>query len=160
MFKGYTGKLFYSPDNQLLIDRDFLILKKTTDIVEDKIYYITSHEQDITVPVSLKLEIIEDIRHLQINKDPVYAYFDMDKLRFPLAIRKWKLGDRFIPLGMKGSKLVSDYLVDQKVDRFEKENVFVLESDGKIAWIIGYRISHEFRITAKTKQAIVIKIRN
>lgn len=160
MMNGLTGKLFYSQEHQLLIDRDLLKLKNKIPRAEDNIYSIQSYEQHIENPISLQLEIIKDIGHLHMLKESNYAHFDFDKLRFPLIIRKWKTGDRFIPFGMKGSKLVSDYLIDEKVDRFEKENIYVLLSAGKIAWIIGYRISDEFRITAKSKQAIVLTLNN
>ncbi len=59
---------------------------------------------------------------------------------------------------MKGSKLVSDFLIDQKLDRFEKENIYVLDSGGEIAWVIGYRVSDKFRIIDKTKQVIIMKL--
>ncbi len=153
-----TGKLFYSSDYQLLIDREFLLLKKAGPKSEDDTYYIRYVGDNINTPISLKLEIAENIGLLQISKNPFIAYFDLEKLSFPLIVRKWKVGDRFIPFGMEGSKLVSDFLIDQKIDLFEKENVYVMESAGKIIWLIGYRSSDEFKITEKTETVLVVKL--
>ena len=152
-----TGKLFYSGNYQLLIDREFLLLKKTGPKSEDEIYYIKHAGDDINTPISLKSEVNKNIDLTKINKDPSFAYFDLEKLNFPLVVRKWRTGDKFRPFGMKGSKLVSDYLIDRKINRFEKENIYVLESDKKIIWLVGYRASDDFKIVKKTKRALVIK---
>jgi tRNA(Ile)-lysidine synthase len=74
-----------------------------------------------------------------------------------VTIRKWKPGDFFYPLGMKQKKKLSDYFIDRKYSRFDKENIFILESDGKIVWIIGDRIDDRFKITGSTKNGLVIK---
>ena len=75
-----------------------------------------------------------------------------------MEVRKWKKGDKFIPYGMKGQKKVSDYLTDKKFSLFQKEKQYVVCSEGKIVWLIGERIDDRFKITDKTKRAIIIKI--
>ena len=79
------------------------------------------------------------------------AAVDEDKLVFPLTIRRWQQGDRFCPLGMKQHKKLSDFLIDQKISRLEKESVYVLLSENTIVWVMGHRIDHRYRITAATK---------
>ena len=155
-----TGKLFYSDDYQLLVDRNSLILKKIKSKSKDEIFLIQSAGDSLNIPVSIKTQIVENFDLKKINKDLSYAYFDLQKLNFPIIVRKWEQGDRFIPFGMKGSKLVSDFLIDQKVNRFEKDRVYVLKSERKIIWLIGYRISDEFRITEKTETVLVVKLTN
>ena len=49
--------------------------------------------------------------------------FDLSKLFFPLTLRKWKKGDIFVPLGMKGHKKVSDFMVDEKLSILEKKTL-------------------------------------
>ncbi len=77
-----------------------------------------------------------------------------------MTIRKWQAGDFFFPFGMKGKKKLSDYFIDCKFSRIEKEKAMILESGGRIAWIIGERIDNRFRITKSTRKALVIKIRS
>ena len=58
---------------------------------------------------------------------------------------------------MKQRKKLSDYFIDNKYSMFDKENILILESDGKIVWIIGDRIDNRFRITDSPKNALIIK---
>jgi tRNA(Ile)-lysidine synthase len=58
---------------------------------------------------------------------------------------------------MKQKKKLSDYFIDNKYSRFDKKNVRILESDGKIVWIIGDRIDNRFRITRSSKKAFIIR---
>jgi tRNA(Ile)-lysidine synthase len=82
------------------------------------------------------------------------AWLDADKLDFPLELRKWKKGDRFVPLGMKGSKKLSDFFIDEKISVPEKEQIFVLCSGDSICWVVGQRISEEFKLTERSRYAI------
>jgi tRNA(Ile)-lysidine synthase len=45
------------------------------------------------------------------------AFFDMNTLEFPLILRNFQQGDRFSPLGIKGSQKIKDYLINNKVPR-------------------------------------------
>lgn len=76
--------------------------------------------------------------------DPKVAWLDAEALRFPLELRPWDKGDRMRPIGLGGSKLVSDILTDAKVRRPERDHVHVLISAGEIAWLIGHRIGERF----------------
>ncbi|NOX84795.1 MAG: tRNA lysidine(34) synthetase TilS [Chlorobi bacterium] len=156
--KKETGKIFHSSDYRLLTDREFLILKRKNTEISGESFYIRQPGNAIDTPVVLKSEVIENPENIHFKNDPATAYFDLDKLTFPLVVRKWRAGDRFAPFGMKGAKLVSDYLIDSKVNRFEKENVYVMESAGKIIWIIGYRVSEDFKISEETKKVIVFRL--
>jgi tRNA(Ile)-lysidine synthase len=85
------------------------------------------------------------------------AMLDLDQLNFPLTIRNWELGDRFIPIGMKSSKKISDFLIDLKVPLLKKPMVKVLISEGEIAWVIGYRIADWAKATAATRKILYFK---
>ncbi len=85
------------------------------------------------------------------------AYLDADRLKAPLFLRPVKTGDRFIPLGMNASKKVGDFFTDAKVVAFRRRNALLLTSDGKICWVIGYRIAEDFKVQADTKEVIYLK---
>jgi tRNA(Ile)-lysidine synthase len=87
-------------------------------------------------------------------------YFDIEKLSFPLRVRTWREGDTFQPLGMKGRKKISDFLVDEKVPKNLKKRVFVLISANEIAGILGMRSSEKFRVNAQTQKVLKIEVCN
>jgi tRNA(Ile)-lysidine synthase len=86
----------------------------------------------------------------QWPKDTSIALLDADKLPFPWLLRPWREGDRFSPLGMKGKKLISDFLADCKLPLRQRERTLVLESGGQVMWVVGLRAAQSARITSKT----------
>ncbi len=90
------------------------------------------------------------------RKDKRIAYFDYDKLSFPLTLRKWNEGDWFIPFGMKGRKKLSDYFSDHKFSRMDKEQTWLLCSGENILWIVGERSDNRFCIDKTTKSVLVV----
>lgn len=95
----------------------------------------------------------EGASKLQIRE--VLAFFDYDKLRFPLRIRKRKPGDRFQPLGMKGQKKLQDLFVDLKVPREKRDLVPILQDEEGIIWVIGYRQAERVKVEAETQKILV-----
>ena len=74
-------------------------------------------------------------------------------------LRHTQQGDAFIPFGMKGRKLVSDYLTDRKRNLFEKQSQLILaDSAGNILWVVGERTSDDFRIKHTTETILKIEI--
>lgn len=82
------------------------------------------------------------------------AWLAAEKLVFPLELRSWSHGDRFVPLGMKGSKKLSDFLIDQKIPVPKKDRTFVLLSQGEICWVVGHRIDDRFKADFNTRQVV------
>lgn len=82
---------------------------------------------------------------------------DLEKVEFPLVVRTPKPGDRFMPFGMKGMKLVSDFLTDLKKNLFEKERQLLVCSGDKIAWVVGERPDERFRVTDMTRHILCIR---
>ena len=145
-----VGKTFSSGQWDLLIDRLQLILYQPSSPVSSSVAVQFSDKEVTWNGHRLVIQ-----RHHQpqytIRPHPRVAAVDEDKLVFPLTIRRWQQGDRFCPLGMKQHKKLSDFLIDQKVSRLEKESVYVLLSENTIVWVMGHRIDHRYRITAATK---------
>ena len=151
------GKVFYSATHKVLIDREELKIK-TIDEHKKEVYLIDIDKKSITKPINLSVETLRVKDGFYLIKDTRFAQLDKDKLKFPLKIRKWEKGDKFKPFGMKGSKLLSDYFIDNKIDLFEKEDIWLLLSGDKIIWIIGYRISDDYKITNKTTHILSINL--
>ncbi|AUD01594.1 tRNA lysidine(34) synthetase TilS [Spirosoma pollinicola] len=116
-------------------------------------------------PVDVKgyFELIIDFFDKPVDFRPANslnsACLDADRLTLPLTIRPWRQGDKLHPLGLNGHKLVSDLLNDLKLSRTEREQTVVLLSGNEIAWVIGRRIDHRFRVTAQTKHIVRFECR-
>ncbi len=152
-----SGKQFLSPTHRLVKDREKLIIQPLKGQIFKR-YYIDDLTQDVQEPLKLELTILNNFNKSKISNDPDTAWLDLDKLEFPLLIRKWEAGDYFIPLGMKNMKKLSDFFIDNKLSLPEKENIWLLLSGTKIAWIIGKRIDDRFKISHETQRALQIHI--
>ena len=92
-----------------------------------------------------------------MSKELNVVSLDADKIHFPLLIRHLNDGDRFVPFGMKGSKLVSDFLTDRKISLFDKRRQLVItDANGDIMWLVSQRPDNRFRITPKSRMALNI----
>jgi tRNA(Ile)-lysidine synthase len=152
--KRESGKIFESGSHLLNIDREKLFLAKTVAPFES--IQMKSSEIKLKLPDS-EYEILKIDSDVTIDSHRANAMLDLDRLAFPLTIRNWELGDRFIPLGMKSSKKISDFLIDLKVPMLKKPMVKVLISEGEIAWVIGYRIADWAKKTAATRKILYFK---
>jgi tRNA(Ile)-lysidine synthase len=145
------GNHYYSPTHQLVIGRNELQLSEIKS-VEDEEIQIGIGEEEFFSPIHLRFSRFEKTVDFIIDKSAEVAQLDFDKIQFPLTMRHWRHGDRFHPLGMKGSKLLSDFFVDQKFTEWQKRNAWLLVSaDGEILWAVEYRIDDRFKIDKDTK---------
>lgn len=152
-----SGKQFFSKTHRLVKDREKLFISAIEDN-GNKIYYIEAGDMQLFQPFDVNLET-QAAEGYKIRKEKNIACVDLDKLQFPLLIRKWQQGDYFQPLGMTGLKKVSDFFIDEKLPLHEKENTWLLCSGEKIVWIMGQRIDNRFKITPKTKNILQIEIK-
>ena len=145
------GNKYYSPTHQLVIGRNELQLSEIKPVDDEEIQ-IEMGEEEIVSPIHLRFSQFEKNADFNIDKSPEVAMLDADKIHFPLTLRHWRHGDRFHPLGMNGSKLLSDFFVDQKFTEVQKKNVFLLVSvENQILWVVGHRIDDRFKVTSETK---------
>ena len=139
-----SGKFIESSTHRISKDRkNWILSKKTSFKKNDKIFHIGKNET-IEKPIKITNHLCRTISLEKSNKN--VEYFNSSKLDFPLKLRKWKSGDKIQPLGMKGSKKVSDVLIDFKISILEKENIYVLESNNDIIWIIGILINDKYKV--------------
>ena len=110
------------------------------------------------MPDGRKLSVSYAITGTAISKDPGTATFDAALIHGPLEIRLWQDGDSFIPFGMKGRKLVSDYLTDCKVSHAERRQQLVVTSGRDIIWILGRRTDNRYRVTDSTTVRLILTI--
>ena len=90
-----------------------------------------------------------------IERKKEIATIDLDKVQLPLTLRNKREGDRFTPFGMRGSKLVSDYLTDRKTSLLEKEQQLVVtDATERILWVVGERLAAQCAVDEKTKKIL------
>lgn len=151
-----SGKQFFSKTHKLNKDRDKLFVSPIEE-KENRIYYIEADDIELFAPYDINIEKLS-AEDFKIRKEQNIACLDLEKLQFPLLIRKWQQGDYFQPLGMTGFKKISDFFIDEKIPLHEKENIWILCSGEKVVWIMGQRIDNRFKITSKTKKVLKIEI--
>lgn len=95
--------------------------------------------------------------HITLPDSMDEVVLDADQLDFPIEMRPWRAGDRMRPIGLGGTKLISDMLIDAKVPRTRKHMAYVLVSGGEVAWLAGHRIGEGFQATADTTCTLRIR---
>jgi tRNA(Ile)-lysidine synthase len=86
------------------------------------------------------------------------CYIAFEKVTFPLTIRYRKPGDRFVPLGMHQAKKLKEFFIDEKIPRYERDKILMVEDQSQIIWVAGLRISENVKITPSTQQVLRIKV--
>lgn len=153
-----TGKTWQTPTHQILIDRELILIKENK---EDDFRKILIPEPGCYVTAIGKIRISKETvtEDFQPSKEKHLITLEARNIKFPLMLRRTQQGDAFIPFGMKGRKLVSDYLTDRKRNLFEKQSQLILaDSAGNILWVVGERTSDDFRIKHTTETILKIEI--
>jgi tRNA(Ile)-lysidine synthase len=156
-----SGKMFHSESHVVIKDRDNILISRSR---VDK-----TKEGDISVRVCDELLIeLFDGRKLffelkpsdfGVIRDSSIATLDADRVGDVLVMRYVKSGDSFIPFGMNGRKLLSDYMTDRKFNLLQKDGQMVVCNDKDIVWVIGERIDNRYRVSNETKRILLISIR-
>jgi tRNA(Ile)-lysidine synthase len=154
-FESIPGKQIITRTHTITRDRLQLIITGNT-LPDQAELLIEAGTGSINSPLHLvfKNSLNQDFK---IPTAPNYAVLDAEQVEFPLTLRRWKPGDSFQPLGMKGTKKVSDYLVNNKVPLPDKQHVWVLESKGRIMWLVNHRIDNRFKISSLTQNILLIE---
>lgn len=157
---GISGKVYYSSTKKLLRDRDVFIISDIEEKNEDKEQVYDFFNTVAYLPGMTISYVIEDfIDGYVIDKACCYGYIDIDKIpdRY-LYVRRWREGDRFVPFGMRGNKNISDFLTDLKMNKNEKDNVFVVCSGSEILWVAGLRGDNRYRIDKSTRRVLKLTL--
>lgn len=105
---------------------------------------------------SVSFNIIDSKKNIEFSNNVLINFFDYDKIKEKLIIRKRLNGDKIVPIGMKGNKKVKDIFIDLKIPMEKRSDVPILCFDNEIAWLVGYKVSESFKITKETKKIIRI----
>ncbi len=150
-----SGKQFFSKTHRLVKDRKKLFITKLAE-TENRIFYIEADDVELFEPFDIKIEKLPG-KDFKIRKEQNIACLDLEKLEFPLLIRKWQEGDYFQPLGMNGFKKLSDFFIDEKIPVPQKQKAWLLCSGEKIVWVMGMRIDNRFKISSKTEKILLLE---
>ena len=153
-----TGRVFRSHSHQLLIDRSQIVVEPLA--VGAKPVRVPEPGTYVLSPVArIKVEKVLKTADFIVETQPAVCMLDADGVRFPLTVRTVVRGDRFVPLGMKGSKLVSDFLTDRKLSLFEKQRqLVVVDAAGAIVWVVSLRPSEKHKVTEGTKNVLRMEL--
>jgi len=146
------GKQFTSATHRLIRDRKDLIIQSKENLTDENTSFSIKKNQRSAEAGNIRLAFSQLPAGTNFSRSVMSASLDLDTLSFPLTIRKWREGDAFQPIGMKGKKKLSDFFIDRKLSIAEKEDTWLLVSDGEIAWVIGQRIDERFKVTGRTKK--------
>ncbi len=152
-----NGSYVQSASHRIINNRNWLIISPTHT---ETSHHFTIEKEDKKVAfnkqsVSIEILSIADFKLETLN---TVACLDLKNIQFPLLLRKWKQGDYFYPLGMTKKQKLSKFFINQKLSLTQKENVWVIESNKRIVWVVGYRIDNRFKITDTTKEVMKLSV--
>ncbi len=151
LLNASSGKEVRSKTHRLLKDREVLLLQKIS-ATEDEKQELPAAPFELKSPVHLVIEKVDAIT--ETAKEILYV--DKETLNPKLIVRKWKKGDYFYPLGMKGKKKLSKFFKDEKTDQISKERQWLLCSGDDVVWVIGKRADDRYKVRKKTNEILKI----
>ncbi|MEO1438179.1 MAG: tRNA lysidine(34) synthetase TilS, partial [Bacteroidota bacterium] len=155
--KHISGKVFNSKRYELLVDRDKFILQKKVKSRKANIFHLPKKAAVYHLPEG-ELCLLEQPYPIDIDPNSHKAYLDADKLPDQLVWRKWVEGDVFHPLGLStGRQKISDFLINNKVNRTQKQKTYVLTASDQIAWLAPHRIAEPFKLSTSTKNVLLLE---
>lgn len=153
------SKIDLSQNLEAISEREHLIIKMketvTNKISEEKLYF----NSEVTISNKIIGCAEVDLNEVQHSEKADLEFIDVENLVEPLIVRKWRASDRFSPLGLNGTKKVSDFLTEQKVLNISRKEQLVLLNGEKIVWVVGYRIDESIKISKKTEKVIKLWVK-
>jgi len=152
-----TGKEIELPLNLIAVkDKNKIIIERRDFEIPDFYIEIPDIGSYQEIGMKIELSLVEKISKV---KDPFISFFDYDKIELPLKIRKPMFGEKFKPLGLKKEKKIQDFFVDSGIPKSVRWNLpILLDKKDDILWIVGVRISDDYKVTNLTNRVICIKI--
>lgn len=157
--QGKSGLHFFAPQHEMTINRRFIDIKPTADDLtndRDKAFDVSLSDDLSMYDITASTDN-EPFSPQTCNGSTVVAFSTEVLNCRHIVLRHWKRGDRIKPFGMKGSKLVSDVFADLKLDSAAKQDAWILEADGDILWVLGYRAAAHYPVTPGSRNYILLK---
>ena len=152
-----AGKIIASDSHELAFDRGSLLVQPKTNAADAARSMRIPETGTYVFSDSLKVKVTkEDCGDgYEPSRASDSVCLDASDIKFPLTLRHIEQGDRFVPFGMNGMKLISDYLTDRKKNVFEKRaQLVVTDAQQRIVWLVGERTDNRFRISKVTSKAL------
>ena len=159
LMHSQTGREVHLKENVVAFkERTELIIGEKLISVYKKVDGIIKVGQSIKVgDKTISIEKVNR-KNIKLTQDKFVEFISGDSVAEEFQIRRWKNGDRFYPIGMKGTKKISDFLSDEKIPSYKKQEHLVLTNSGKIVWVIGLRIDERFKVTSGTKKILKLTV--
>ncbi|WP_333860207.1 tRNA lysidine(34) synthetase TilS [Clostridium sp.] len=160
--KCSTGKKIMLPHNLVALnDYGNIVVKKYMEKseknceVQYELQMGFNDISDIKSKIYINLTELKDYKYHKISR--FVQHFDYDKIKGRITLRNRRKGDKFIPLGMIGSKKLKSLFIDLKISKDKRDKIPLICFGDNIAWIVGYRISELFKVDKNTKNILAIK---
>ena len=150
---GDSGQRTLGKSHILIKDRGQFIIGSITPVDQGE-YEIKNIHDTAHLPFDLTFTP-KPIQEVKFVNDQEWI---STSIPFPLTLRVWKPGDKFVPLGMNGQKKIADFLNDLRVPGHHKERVYVAEHQGHILWVLGYRIADSLKVATGAEMAYLAEI--
>ncbi len=146
-----TGARFYGRELRISVERAHVVVDREPDGFPTFDISRPDLEEGAAGPFRWR---ICDNAEVDLSLGMNTAWLDLGTMEFPLTMRPWQTGDRMRPVGLGGSKLISDILIDAGTSRNDKAGTYVLMSGEKVVWLAGYRIAEGFSPGPGTKNVL------
>ena len=155
--KAKNQKKFISLNYKLIIERKSIFLIPKDFLVKTR--YESKKIENIVLPF-FNLSVKKYNKSLfTLNKSNNNAQLDFDKITYPICIRNYKKGEKFLPLGMRKNKKISDFLSDKKINYIIKlRQCVITDSTDSVLWVVGHQISNKFKVDSETKNILEFEI--
>jgi tRNA(Ile)-lysidine synthase len=150
-----VGKKIVSASHTITLGRGEWLLEKSTPPESESYVFHAPGVYEIGQR-KIRISTITDFPSIMEIRNGEQAFFDLDTISWPLTLRNWKEGDKFQPFGMEGKKLVSDFLIDAKIDIPRKKKQLVLTDLNNILWVLGLRTDDRNKLNSATKSILKV----
>lgn len=161
LLEAQIGRRFVHPSGEVWRERTHLLFRSyaTARMEEESAVRLTA-DAAVETPlgvISVKMDV--DRPDDLASGSPDVEFVDADRIEGPLMVRPWRMGDRFVPLGMRVEKKLSDFLTDEKVPAHRKREIHVVQKGEDIVWVVGHRIAHTVRVRPETSRIAQLRFR-